>query len=88
MKISVAYAKPERQWWLECEVKDGATIEDGINASGILKRCPEIDLEKQKVGIFGKVAKLDAPLEEGMRIEIYRPLLVDPKTVPKKKKKA
>lgn len=88
MKISVVYAKPERQLWLECEVKEGATIEDGIKASGILKRCPDIDLEKQKVGIFGRVTKLDTPLTEGMRIEIYRPLIVDPKTVPKKKKNA
>ncbi|MFT9099487.1 MAG: RnfH family protein [Zymomonas mobilis subsp. pomaceae] len=86
MKISVVYAKPERQLWLECEVKDGATVKEGIEASGILARSPDIDLNTQKVGVFGKAIKLDAPLEEGMRIEIYRQVTIDPKSVPRRKK--
>ncbi|CAG0963169.1 partial hypothetical protein, partial [Anaerolineae bacterium] len=49
--------------------------------SGILKRFPEIDLGQQKVGIFGKLVKLDLPVKEGDRIEIYRPIIADPKTV-------
>jgi hypothetical protein len=65
---------------------DGATIQDAIARSGILKQFPEIDLEKNKVGIFSKLSKLDAALNDGDRIEIYRPIICDPKTVPRKAK--
>jgi putative ubiquitin-RnfH superfamily antitoxin RatB of RatAB toxin-antitoxin module len=62
-------------------------VNDAIQSSGILKRFPAIDLEKQKTGIFGKFVKLDAVLQDGDRVEIYRPLTVDPKTVPKRAKR-
>ena len=52
-----------------------------IEHSGLLKQFPEIDLNKQKVRIFGKIAKLDAKVEENCRVEIYRPITVDPTTV-------
>lgn len=81
MKVGVAYAIPGRQAWVTIEVEEGATVKDAIDKSGILKQFPEIDLETQKVGIFGKVAALDAVLEEGARVEIYRPITCDPKTV-------
>jgi len=86
MKIGIAYALPQRQAWFDVELPDGATIQDAINRSGILKQFPEIDLEKNKVGIFGKVGKLDAALNDGDRVEIYRPITCDPKTVPRKAK--
>ena len=86
MKIGIAYALPQRQAWFDVELPDGATIQDAINRSGILKQFPEIDLEKNKVGIFGKVGKLDAVLNDGYRVEIYRPIICDPKTVPRKAK--
>ena len=86
MKIGIAYALPQRQAWFDVELPDGATIQDAINRSGILKQFPEIDLEKNKVGIFGKVGKLDAALNDGDRVEIYRPIICDPKTVPRKAK--
>ena len=88
MKIGIAYALPQRQAWFDVEVPDGATIQDAINRSGILKQFSEIDLEKNKVGIFGKVGKLDAVLNDGDRVEIYRPITCDPKTVPRKGKSA
>jgi putative ubiquitin-RnfH superfamily antitoxin RatB of RatAB toxin-antitoxin module len=81
MNIGVCYADSERQLWLRMEVPDGSSVEQAIQRSGILKRFPEIDLSVQKVGIFGKLVKLDAPIKEGDRIEIYRPIIADPKTV-------
>ena len=86
MKIGIAYALPHRQAWFDIEVPEGATVKDAIERSGILKQFPEIDLEQQKVGIFGKVSKLDAVLSGGDRVEIYRPITCDPKTVPRKAK--
>ncbi|MBI5659190.1 MAG: RnfH family protein [Nitrosomonadales bacterium] len=86
MKIGIAYALPQRQAWFDIEVPDGATIKDAIERSGILKQFPEINLEQQKVGIYGKVGKLDAALNDGDRVEIYRPITCDPKTVPRKAK--
>ncbi len=56
-------------------------MEQAIHHSGILKRFPELDLAVHKVGIFGKLVKLDSPVREGDRIEIYRPIIADPKTV-------
>ena len=81
MKIGVVYALPSRQSWLSIDVAEGTTVRAAIEKSGILHQFPEIDLETQKVGIFGKATTLDTILEEGARIEIYRPITVDPKTV-------
>ena len=86
MKIGIAYALSKRQVWFDVELPDGATIQDAINKSGILKQFPDIDLEKQKVGIYSKVSKLDTLLTDGDRVEIYRPITCDPKTVPRKAK--
>ncbi len=86
MKIGIAYALPQRQAWFDIELPDGATIQDAINRSGILKQFPEIDLEKNKVGIYGKASKPDTVLNDGDRVEIYRPITCDPKTVPRKAK--
>jgi hypothetical protein len=63
------------------EVPDDSTVREAIERSGLLKRFPDIDLETQKVGIFGKFTKLDARVSEGDRIEIYRPITADPETI-------
>lgn len=86
MKIGIAYAAPTRQAWLSVEVPDGASVKDAIERSGILQQFPEIDLEQQKVGIFSKLTKLDVTLADGDRIEIYRPITCDPKTVKRRPK--
>ena len=86
MIVGVAYAAPARQAWLTVELPDGATVMDAIERSGVLKQFPEIDLEQQKVGIFSKVCKLDAVLADGDRVEIYRPIICDPKAVRRKAK--
>lgn len=77
--IEVAYALPEEQLILEVEVPADSTVEHAIKRSGILERYPQIDLESDKVGIFGKMCKLNASLKNKDRIEIYRPLIADPK---------
>lgn len=81
MNIGVAYADRFKQVWLKLDVPEGATVKEAIEKSGLQTQFPEIDLNKQKVGIFGKLTKLDAKLEEGTRIEIYRPITADPETV-------
>jgi putative ubiquitin-RnfH superfamily antitoxin RatB of RatAB toxin-antitoxin module len=86
MKVEVFYASPTRHACLTVDLPDGATVKDAIERSGILKRFPEIDLETQKVGVFSKLTKLDASVEDGDRVEIYRALTVDPKTVKRRPK--
>jgi putative ubiquitin-RnfH superfamily antitoxin RatB of RatAB toxin-antitoxin module len=79
MKVEVAYAKPDAQVILTVDVPENATAETAIATSGILNRFPEIDLTKNKIGIFGKVCSFDRVLRQGDRVEIYRPLIADPK---------
>ena len=81
MNVGVCYAEADRQLWMRLEVPDDSDIEKAIELSGILQQYPEIDLSTQKVGIFGKLAKLNAKIREGDRIEIYRKITVDPALV-------
>ena len=78
MKVSVAYALPDRQAWLEVEVPEHATVREAIELSGITRSFPTLDLSTQKVGIFSKTVSLEARLEPGQRVEIYRPITADP----------
>ena len=75
MKVSIAYAGEKKQLWSDIEIDDSATVETAIEASQILEQCPEINLKTQKIGIFGKLTRLNAALEEGDRIEIYRKII-------------
>ncbi len=84
MQIGVAYSEPGQQIWLNIEVPDESTVAEGIERSGVLKQFPHIDLATQKVGVFGRLVKLDAALKPGDRIEIYRPIIADPETVPRR----
>jgi len=77
--VEVAYANPEQQVIVALEMQEGVTVEQAIQASGLLNRFPEIDATDLKVGIFGSVCKLDQPLRQADRVEIYRPLIHDPK---------
>jgi putative ubiquitin-RnfH superfamily antitoxin RatB of RatAB toxin-antitoxin module len=85
MNVGVCYAQAGRQLWLRLEVPDNSTVEKAIHLSGLLVHCPEIDLTKQKVGIFGKIAKLDATVQEGDRVEIYRQIIADPAQVKRRR---
>ena len=84
MQIGVAYSEHAQQIWLTIDVPDGATVSEAIERSGILRMFPHIDLATQKVGIFGKIVKAEAPLRAGDRVEIYRPITCDPQTVPRR----
>jgi hypothetical protein len=77
--VEVAYATPEQQVIIVLKVPEGATVEHAINASGLLNQFPEIDAADIKAGIFGSVCKLDQQLRPADRVEIYRPLIHDPK---------
>ncbi|MCE1182232.1 MAG: RnfH family protein [Rhodocyclales bacterium] len=84
MQIGVAYSEPGQQVWLNIEVPDEASAKEAIERSGILKQFPHIDLATQKIGVFGRLVKPDAPLKPGDRVEIYRVIIADPETVPRR----
>jgi putative ubiquitin-RnfH superfamily antitoxin RatB of RatAB toxin-antitoxin module len=84
MQIGVAYSEPSNQIWLTIEVPDDSTVKSAIEKSGVLRMFPTIDLDTQKVGVFGKLVKLDASLKPGDRVEIYRAITCDPQTVPRR----
>ncbi|OQW74664.1 MAG: RnfH family protein [Proteobacteria bacterium ST_bin11] len=85
MNVGVCYAQADRQTWLRLDVPEGSTIAEAIELSGVLSQYPEIDLGSQKVGIFGKLAKLDAQVKEGDRVEIYRKITADPAEVQRRR---
>ena len=84
-RVEVAYATPARQEVIEASVRPGATVEQVIRASGMLARFPEIDLTRQRVGIFGETAHLHDAVHDGDRVEIYRTLVADPKEARRKR---
>jgi len=79
MIVEVAYAMPYKQSLISIEIKNGSTLKEAIEASGILETFEQIDLAKDRVGIFAKFASLDTILRDKDRVEIYRPLVADPK---------
>ncbi len=85
INIEVVYALAGEQTLLRQSVAPGTTVAGAIQSSGILQKCPEIDLTVNKLGIFGKLAKADAVVRDKDRIEIYRPLIADPKEVRRKR---
>lgn len=84
-EVEVAYARPDLQVILSVEAEEGMTVRQVIERSGVLDQFPEIDLDKGKVGIFSKLSKLDATVRAKDRVEIYRPLIADPKAVRKQR---
>lgn len=85
LRIEVVYALPTTQQVVGLKLPQGSTVRQAINASGLLQKYPEIDLVKNKVGVFAKLAKLDTALRDQDRVEIYRPLIADPKEVRKQR---
>ena len=77
--VEVAYALPQKQYLQRVMLDEGATVEQAIQASGLLTLRDDIDLAKNKVGIYSRPAKLDDVVHDGDRVEIYRPLIADPK---------
>ena len=79
--VEVAYALPQRQWVLKLRVPEGSSIAQAVEASGIAWRVPQVKLEGASFGVFGEVRDPQSVLRAGDRVEIYRPLVADPKTV-------
>jgi putative ubiquitin-RnfH superfamily antitoxin RatB of RatAB toxin-antitoxin module len=79
LRVELVYALPETEDAVQLTLPAGAKVRDAVLASGILERHPEIDLGRQKIGIYGKVVAASALLADGDRVEIYRPLVLDPK---------
>lgn len=85
IQLEITYAKPDRQEIVSLKLPEGSTIQQAVEASGLLQRHPEIDLAKAKVGIYGKLSRMDTVVRERDRVEIYRPLIADPKEVRKQR---
>ena len=85
INIEIAYALPDRYYLKSFKVDEGTMIQTAILQSGILQQFTEIDLRENKVGIYSRPAKLTVQLKDGDRIEIYRPLLADPKEIRRKR---
>lgn len=77
--VEVAYALPEKQYLQRVKLDEGATVEEAIRASGLLELRSDIDLSQNKVGIYSRPVKLADVVNDGDRVEIYRPLIADPK---------
>lgn|SRR5574343_1080066 len=85
LNVEVCYARGDKQESVRVRLADGATLQQGLEASGLLVKYPDIDIKKNKFGIWNKLSKLDAALRDNDRIEIYRPLIADPKEVRKQR---
>ena len=86
MKIEVIYALPERQELVTLDLPEGITVQQAVEASGLLSKYPDIEPgAKNKLGVFAKLVKPEAVLRERDRVEIYRPLIADPKEVRRQK---
>lgn len=83
--VEVVYAYPERYFLKKLTLENPITIQNAIVQSGVLEKYTEIDLRQNKVGIFSRLAKLTDMVENGDRIEIYRPLIADPKEIRRKR---
>lgn len=85
LHVEVVYALPAKQQLVTLQLPAGSSVRQAIDASGLLQKHPEIDLTKNKIGIFAKLTKPDAVLRDRDRVEIYRPLIADPKEVRKQR---
>jgi len=84
MKVGIAYSNSIKQSWINIDIDENSTVIEAIHKSGLLQKHPEIDIKKNKLGVFGKIVKADKILTEGDRVEIYRAITADPLTVPRR----
>jgi putative ubiquitin-RnfH superfamily antitoxin RatB of RatAB toxin-antitoxin module len=85
IQVELIYALPDKQRLLSFSVEEGVTVKGAVEQSGVLEQYPELDIETMKVGLFGKLTKMTQIMRERDRVEIYRPLIADPKEVRKRK---
>ncbi|AVF35663.1 RnfH family protein [Rahnella sikkimica] len=79
IRVEVVYALPEKQYMRTVKLEEGSNVEQAVIASGLLELRQDIDLKKNKLGIYSRPVKLVDTVSDGDRIEIYRPLIADPK---------
>ena len=85
IQVEVCYALPQKTHLVALKLPAGATLAQALEQSGLLEKCPEIDPKKGKFGVFAKLSKPDTVLRDRDRVEIYRPLIADPKEVRKQR---
>jgi len=85
ISVEVIYALPQRQELIRLKLPAGSTLQQAVQSSGLLEKYPEIDLARNKVGIYAKLGKADTVLRDRDRVEIYRPLIADPREVRKQR---
>ena len=88
MEIEVAYATPDKQILLSMDVPAGCTVAEAIGLSSIREEFPDMEVDPKAVGIFSRKVSMDHELKEGDRVEIYRPLVADPKEMRKQRARA
>ena len=81
LSIEVVAALPDRQWLVELDVPSGTTAWEAVQQSGLAERVPDYPIDRQRMGIFGRLCRADQVLSDGDRVELYRPLKADPKEV-------
>jgi len=79
MKVTVVYATATAKHLLAVDLADGATVADAVSASGLLTLESDVQLESARFGIWNRICRPDTRVHDGDRVEIYRPLQVDPK---------
>lgn len=85
IRVEVIYALRDRYMRVPLTLEEGATVQQAVERSGLLAEFPDIDLGKNKLGVWNKLVKPDTPLRDKDRVEIYRPLIADPKEVRKQR---
>lgn len=85
LSVEVAFALPHKQELVRLSLPPGSTVQHAIDLSGVLQKYPDVDLKSNKVGIFGKLTRLDAPLRDRDRVEIYRALVADSREIRKRR---
>jgi len=85
ISVSVAYATADEHYWRDLDVPAASTVGDVIKSSGVLSEFPNISLKANKVGVFGQIVALDTVVRTGDRVEIYRPITINPQLLPKQK---
>ncbi|MDW7548043.1 RnfH family protein [Pseudoalteromonas peptidolytica] len=79
IKVEVVFALPDKATSVSVDVPEGTSAEQAVLQSGILDKCPEVDANNLTLGVWNRTVKLHQVVNDGDRIEIYRPLIADPK---------
>lgn len=85
LRVEVIYALPEKQVLIPLHLPPGSTVRDAVAASGLDQAYPDVDFSALKLGVWAKLVKPDTALRDHDRVEIYRPLIADPKEVRKQR---